>query len=61
MDNTQKNRIKSAMIVYELETSLGNYVIENEVLDNLSEKNKTIISAREEKKGNDIKNGQVLS
>lgn len=59
MDNTQKNRIKSAMIVYELETSLGNYVIENEVLDNLSEKNKAIISAREEKKGNDTKNGQV--
>lgn len=50
MDNTQKNRIKSAMIVYELETSLGNYVIDNEVLDNLSEKNKNIITDREEKK-----------
>ena len=59
MDITQKNRIKSAMIVYELETSLGNYVIDNEVLDNLSEKNKTTITEREEKKGNDIRNGQV--
>ena len=50
MDNTQKNRIKSAMIVYELETSLGNYVIDNEVLDNLSDKNKNLITEREEKK-----------
>lgn len=59
MENTQKNRIKSAMIVYELETALGNYVIENEVLDNLSEKNITMISQREEKKGNEIKNNQI--
>lgn len=59
MDNTQKNRIKSAMIVYELETSLGNYVIDNEVLDNLSEKNKNIITDREEKKGNDNINGNI--
>lgn len=55
----QKNRIKSAMIVYELETSLGNYVIENEILDNLSEKSKTIIFDREKTKGNEIIRGQV--
>jgi DNA-binding MarR family transcriptional regulator len=59
MDNTQKNRIKSAMVVYELETALGNYVIENEVLDNLSEKNTTMISQREENNGNAIKNNQI--
>ena len=46
MNETQKLRIKSAMIVYELETSLGNYVLENEILDNLSEKNKDSILKR---------------
>jgi hypothetical protein len=46
MTETQKLRIKSAMIVYELETSLGNYVIENEVLDNISDKNKDSILQR---------------
>jgi hypothetical protein len=40
MDNTQKTRIKSAMIVYALETSLGNYVIENEMLEKISDTNK---------------------
>ena len=41
MNNEQKLRIKSAMIVYELEIALGNYVIENEVLDNISKKTRT--------------------
>lgn len=59
MESMQKYRIKSAMIVYELETSLGNYVIENEMLDNLSEKNTEIISQREAKKGNGARNDQV--
>lgn len=46
MTETQKLRIKSAMIIYELETSLGNYVIENEVLENISDKNKDSILNR---------------
>lgn len=37
MDHTQKLRIKTAMIVYELESSLGNYIIENEVLHTIPE------------------------
>jgi hypothetical protein len=51
MDNTSKLRIKSAMIIYELESSLGEYVIQNEVLDNISEKNKLVIISREKDKG----------
>ncbi len=55
----QKNRIKSSMIIYELETALGNYVIENEILDNLSKKNTSMISQREAKKGNNTRSDQV--
>jgi tetratricopeptide (TPR) repeat protein len=51
MDNTQKLRIKAAMIIYELEKSLGNYVIENEVLDNIPLKSKAAIIERESEKG----------
>jgi len=47
MTDTQKLRIKSAMIIYELETSLGNYVLENEILDNITEKNRDSILNRE--------------
>lgn len=47
MTETQKLRIKSAMIIYELETSLGNYVIENVAVENISEKNKSSILKRE--------------
>jgi len=54
MNNTQKLRIKSAMIIYELEKSLGDYVMSNEILDNLSDKNKSLISEREKTKGNSI-------
>ncbi|NOQ50297.1 MAG: hypothetical protein GQ557_01360 [Mycoplasmataceae bacterium] len=59
MEIAQKNRIKSAMIIYELETSLGDYVIENEILDNISEKSKTSISERENAKGNSIEKDNV--
>ena len=59
MDSTQKLRIKSAMIVYELETSLGDYVIENEMLDNISETNKNNISDREKCKGNNIEKDNI--
>ena len=54
MDSGQKLRIKSAMIIYELESSLGDYVVENEVLDNISEKNKRGIISRESRKGNSV-------
>lgn len=46
MNETQKLRIKSAMIIYELEQSLGNYILENEVLENITEKNKKPIIER---------------
>lgn len=52
MNTDQKLRIKSAMIVYELETALGNYVIDNEILDNISDKCKNTIIQREKEKGN---------
>lgn len=54
MNDVQKLRIKSAMIIYELETSLGDYIIENEILDKVSDKNKTSIIDREKNKGNNI-------
>ncbi|MFV5696145.1 hypothetical protein ACM55G_11990 [Flavobacterium sp. LB3P122] len=47
MNEIQKLRIKSAMIFYELESSLGNYVIENEILDNISDKSKKSILKRD--------------
>ncbi|CAM4289233.1 ATP-binding protein [Zobellia nedashkovskayae] len=59
MDNTQKTRIKSAMIVYALETSLGNYVIENEMLEKISDSNKNNISDREKSKGINIEKDNV--
>ena len=50
-----KLRLKSSMIIYELETSLGDYVIQNEILDKVSEQNKKSVTTRmnlsEEKKG----------
>ena len=32
MDQVQKLRIKTAMIIYELESSLGSYILKNEIL-----------------------------
>ena len=57
MNETQKLRIKSAMIIYELEQSLGNYILENEVLENITEKNKKPIIERsldQPEKHNDV-------
>lgn len=57
MNETQKLRIKSAMIIYELEQSLGNYILENEVLENITEKNKKSIierSLEQSERHNDI-------
>lgn len=51
MESDQLLRIKSAMIIYELESSLGDYVVENEVLDNITEKNKNNILSRVTEKG----------
>jgi hypothetical protein len=47
MNEIQKLRIKSAMIIYELENSLGNYVIENEILDNITDRSKNSILKRD--------------
>lgn len=55
MEEYQKLRIKTAMIVYSLEESLGNYVIQNEeLIDNITEETKNVIVEREKGKGNDI-------
>jgi hypothetical protein len=51
MDSTSKLRIKSAMIIYELESSLGDYIIENEILDKIKDKSKLGIISREMDKG----------
>ncbi|WP_366183325.1 ATP-binding protein [Flavobacterium ovatum] len=59
MDAQQKLRIKSAMIIYELELALGNYVLDNEVLDNISEESKTTIIDREKRKGNEISKDNI--
>jgi DNA-binding MarR family transcriptional regulator len=54
MDHTQKLRIKTAMIVYELESSLGNYIIENEVLHTIPESSIESIIDREKNRGNNL-------
>jgi DNA-binding MarR family transcriptional regulator len=59
MEPQQKLRIKSAMIIYELEQALGNYVVENQILDNISEEGKLSIVEREKKKGINIDKDNV--
>lgn len=59
MDVQQKLRIKSAMIIYELELALGNYVLNNEVLDNINEDSKISIVDREKKKGKEISKDNI--
>lgn len=54
MDHIQKLRIKTAMIVYELESSLGNYVIENESIHTIPESSIESIIEREKNRGNSI-------
>ncbi|HMH24038.1 MAG TPA: hypothetical protein VK563_19775 [Puia sp.] len=52
MDYVQKLRMKTAMIIYELELSLGNYVIKNEQLNEISDLGKQAIIKREKERGN---------
>lgn len=55
MDEIQKLRIKSAMIVYALEQALGSYVIENDELkEDLSLNSVRNVVDRERGRGNDI-------
>lgn len=54
MDHTQKLRIKTAMIIYELETSLGNYVTENESIHTIPDSSLESIIQRESTRGNSI-------
>jgi tetratricopeptide (TPR) repeat protein len=54
MDYIQKLRIKTAMIVYELELSLGNYIINNEHLNTIPETYVDSIIDRERDRGNRI-------
>ena len=58
MTETQRLRIKSAMIIYEIENSLGNYIIENET-DNISDSNKKSIINRENNESRDSFNDNV--
>ncbi|EJG03071.1 ATP-binding protein [Flavobacterium sp. F52] len=57
MDATQKLRIKTAMIVYELELSLGNYIIDNEIINTIPETSIDSIIEREKARGNVIDKG----
>ncbi len=52
MDYVQKLRIKTAMIIYELELSLGNYVLENEHAATIPDSSIESIITREKSKGN---------
>jgi hypothetical protein len=54
MDYTQKLRIKTAMVIYELELSLGKYVIENEVINNIPKHSLDSIVKREASRGREI-------
>ncbi len=60
MDNQQKIRIKTAMIVYALEEALGNYVIQNEELvDDISENARQSIVEREKERGNTLSKNNI--
>lgn len=59
MEEETKLRIKTAMIVYALENELGNYVIDNQILDNISESTKTTIIERELNRGNIVNESNV--
>ena len=61
MDDNAKNRLKSSMVIYALEKSLGNYVIDNESLNKISEENKKVISEREKSKGNSIEKNNIAA
>jgi len=54
MDYVQKLRIKTAMIVYELELSLGNYIINNEHINEIADISKLSIIEREKERGHII-------
>lgn len=59
MDLIQKLRIKTAMIVYELEKSLGNYVIENESIHTIPDTSIDSIIEREAKRGNSLEKSNI--
>lgn len=59
MEEETKLRIKTAMIVYALETELGNYVIDNQILDNISETTKNTIVEREIGRGRELVDSSV--
>jgi hypothetical protein len=54
MESEQKLRIKSAMIIYALETALGEYVIQNEAFDHFTNEIKNSIVEREKSSGRKI-------
>lgn len=54
MEAEHKLRIKSAMIIYALETALGEYVIQNEAFDHHADDIKSSIVEREKSNGREI-------
>ena len=61
MDQVQKLRIKTAMIIYELESSLGSYILKNEILENIPDANKESIVCREILRGNHFTKNDINS
>jgi hypothetical protein len=59
MDREQILRIKSAMIIYSLETALGNYVIHSDQIENISDKNISGISSRVMGTGKEIDKNNI--
>jgi len=59
MNTEQILRIKSAMIIYSLETSLGNYIINADRSDSIAEKNIANIASREFDNGNSFDKNNI--
>ena len=61
MENQQKNRIKTAMIIYALEEALGNYVLDNEeLIEDISSNTRDSIINREKERGNELSKNNIV-
>jgi len=59
MEPEQLLRIKSAMIIYSLETALGDYILNTDDIEIITTKNVNSIADRENKKGNSIDRSNI--
>ncbi|RYE27791.1 MAG: hypothetical protein EOP48_34225, partial [Sphingobacteriales bacterium] len=59
MDSEQLLRIKSAMIIYALETALGDYVLNADDINGITTKNVDSIADREISKGQSIDRNNI--